>query len=89
MPHFDWTVRPYDLVAFTLLVYGFIRAWLNHDWRIKIIEKWKDDHYHSTTEQDRNIRMLGEGFAKLTAVDEAMHHRIKLVEDWMMHGRPN
>ena len=79
--HFDWTIRPYDIFVFGSALFVGIRAWLNHQWRIKNLEDWKDTHFHTTEEVLKNITLLREAVVRLEAIAAGQERRITFVEN--------
>lgn len=62
-------------------------AWINLNWRVKNIETWKTEHFHSTKEALDNISLLQANVVKLTALLEGQDRRLVLLEEKPLHFR--
>lgn len=81
MPHIDWTISIGSLLYGTATIITFVVAWVNLHWRVKNIEDWRAEHFHSTKEMEDNIRLMRDNVVKLTAMLEGQDRRLVLVED--------
>lgn len=70
-----------DILIMATFIVTAILSWSNLNWRVTIIETWKDAYYHSAERQDTNINLLRENAAKLTAIIEGQERRLILLED--------
>jgi hypothetical protein len=81
---FDPTVTLGNALTVATFLVLSILAWRDLNWRVRIIEAWKEAHQHTSEERERNISMLREAIVKIESLANGQDRRLQLLEDWMV-----